>query len=63
MKYDIDLLENVQRLASKQVPGLSDLSYSERLRKLNLPTVKYKEDTQVIWLKFLRLYMVFTITK
>ena len=37
-----ELLENVQRRATKMVPGLSDLSYPERLRKLNLPTLAYR---------------------
>ena len=37
-----ELLENVQRRATKTVPGLSDLSYPERLRKLNLPTLAYR---------------------
>ena len=37
-----ELLENVQRRVTKMVPGLSDLSYPERLRKLNLPTLAYR---------------------
>ena len=39
---DIDAIENVQIRATKLVDGLSNLSYSERLRKLNLPTLKYR---------------------
>ena len=35
-------LENVQRRATKIVPGLSTLSYPERLRKLSLPTLSYR---------------------
>ena len=37
-----DMLENVQRRATKMVPGLSNLSYSERLIKLKLPTLAYR---------------------
>jgi hypothetical protein len=40
-KY-IDLLENVQRRATKLLKGLKDLSYSERLRVLKLPTLRYR---------------------
>ena len=39
---DIDAIENVQIRATKLVDGLSNLSYSERLRKLNLPTLVYR---------------------
>ena len=35
-------LENVQRRATKMVPGLSNMSYPERLRTLNLPTLAYR---------------------
>ena len=37
---DIDLLEKVQRRATKIVPELKNLSYDERLRSLNLTTLK-----------------------
>ena len=36
------LIENVQRRATKLVPNLKNLTYSERLKKLNLPTLKYR---------------------
>ena len=36
------LIENVQRRATKQVPGLSSLSYEERLKLLKLPTLAYR---------------------
>ena len=36
------LLENVQRRATKLVPGLYQLSYPERLKKLKLPTLAYR---------------------
>ena len=40
-KY-IDQIEGVQRRATKQLPGMSNLSYPERLRKLKLPTLSYR---------------------
>ncbi len=38
----IDLLEQVQHRATKRVPGLQNLSYTERLKRLNLPTLAYR---------------------
>ena len=38
----IEQIESVQRRATKQLPGLKGLSYSERLRKLKLPTLSYR---------------------
>ena len=38
----IDTIENVQRQATKQLPGLKELSYSERLKKLKLPTLGFR---------------------
>ena len=37
------LLEKVQRRATKMVPGLSQLSYEDRLISLSLPTIKYRQ--------------------
>ena len=37
-----DAIENVQMRASKQVEGLNSMTYEERLRKLNLPTLIYR---------------------
>ena len=42
LKKDLILLENVQRRATKQVPGLRDMSYQDRLRHLNLPSLVYR---------------------
>ena len=39
---EICRIENVQRRASKKIPGLSNLNYKERLEKLNLPCLVYR---------------------
>ena len=44
VKKHIEAIENVQRRASKQIPGISSLSYVDRLRKLKLPTLAYKRS-------------------
>ena len=41
-KKDIEIIENVQRRATRMLPQLKDLNYEERLRKLKLPTLKYR---------------------
>lgn len=41
-RMHIDLLEKVQRRATKRVPGLQDLTYTERLKHLKLPTLAYR---------------------
>ena len=41
-KKDITTLENVQRRATKMVPGLGDKSYEDRLKDLKLPTLTYR---------------------
>ena len=40
-KKNKQLIENVQRRATRLVPDLRDLSYEERLYNLNLPTLEY----------------------
>ena len=42
LKRDITELEKVQRRAAFQVPQLKCLSYENRLRKLQLPTLRYR---------------------
>ena len=37
----INMIENVQKRATKLVDGLGSLDYAERLRKVNLPTLVY----------------------
>ena len=39
---DVDWIEGVQRKATKQLPEFNKLTYSERLNKLNLPTLCYR---------------------
>ena len=41
MKH-ITALENVQRRATKLIPGYKELDYKERLKRLNLPTLSYR---------------------
>ena len=44
LKYNIDAIERVQRRATKIIPTLRDLSYSDRLKKLNLETLYYRRQ-------------------
>ena len=37
-----DAIENVQRRATKQLPGMKDIPYQERLERLKLPTLAYR---------------------
>ena len=41
-KYLTNLIENVQRRATRMLPGMRDLSYKERLKRINLPTLEYR---------------------
>ena len=38
----IDKLERVQIRATKLIPGIRNLTYTERLKRLKLPTLKYR---------------------
>ena len=44
LKKDMDSIERVQRRATKMVPELRNLSYEDRLRQLELPTLKFRRD-------------------
>ena len=39
---DIEQIENVQRRATKLIPGFYDLKYPQRLEKLKLPTLAFR---------------------
>ena len=41
-KGDIDMVEKLQRRATKLVPELKHIPYGDRLKKLNLPTLKHR---------------------
>ena len=58
MKKDIQLIENGQRRATKQLPKISKLPYSERLRQLDLPTLRYRRirGDMIEVLKILKYY-------
>ena len=42
LKKHISSVENVQRRATRMVPGLKGMSYEQRLRALDLPTLQYR---------------------
>jgi len=39
---DIEAIQRVQKRATKQINQIRHLSYSDRLKKLNLPTLRYR---------------------
>ena len=43
LRKHINSVENVQRRATRLIPGYSKLSYEERLCKLNLPSLAYRQ--------------------
>ena len=44
LRKDIEMTERVQHRATRMVPGLSKLSYEDRLRKMDLPTLEYRRS-------------------
>jgi hypothetical protein len=49
MKY-IEKIERVQKRVTKQFPGMKNLSYPERLKKIGLPTLAYRRMSPKITL-------------
>ena len=41
-RKDINTIESVQRRATKYIPGFKELSYTDRLKKLDIPTLAYR---------------------
>eukprot|EP00112_Aurelia_sp_Birch-Aquarium-sp1_P026644 Seg96.8 transcript_id=Seg96.8/GoldUCD/mRNA.D3Y31 product="putative RNA-directed DNA polymerase from transposon BS" protein_id=Seg96.8/GoldUCD/D3Y31 len=41
-KSNIENIETVQRRGTKVLPGMKDLTYEQRLRSLNLPTLRFR---------------------
>ena len=42
LKKHILMLESVQRRATRLVPGIGNLSYEDRIKELNIPTLEYR---------------------
>ena len=55
-KSDKDKIENCQRMATLSVNGMSEMSYSERLKKLKLPTLEHRR----LHLDLLQIYRCFS---
>ena len=48
LKKHINKIEKVQRAATRWVPSLRNLSYEERLKRLNLPTLEERRRGDMI---------------
>ena len=51
-----DPIENVQRRATKQFPGMKDIPYQERLERLKLPTLAYIDEHVVTRLRYINCF-------
>ena len=51
-KEEIKRIESIQRRATKLVPALNQLCYTDRLRALKLPTLEYRRTRQDLILLF-----------
>ena len=43
---DIEKVEGVQRRATSSIPGMRKMTYEERLRELNLPTLRFRRERE-----------------
>ena len=53
-KKNIQLLENIQKRATIKLPEFKDLTYTERHKRLNLPTLNYRRKR----FDFIQLYEI-----
>ena len=44
VKKHVKKLERIQRLGTRMIPGYKEMSYEERLRKLDLPTLEERRE-------------------
>ena len=71
LRKDIDMLEKIQRRATKLIPGLRDIRYEERLKECGLTTLetrrlrgtKYKCLRYLMVMKILILIFFFKLRK
>ena len=58
LRKDIDMLEKIQRSATKVIPGLRDLRYGERLKECGLRTLETRRlrGDQIEVFKILNVY-------
>ena len=49
LKQDEERIEKIQRRATKLVPEIKDLSYTERLEKLDLASLHYRRFRADVW--------------
>jgi len=54
LKHDIELIEHVQRRFTKRLRDLSDYSYDERLKLLNIHSLQYRR----IWFDIIMCYKI-----
>ena len=65
LKKHINSIERVQRRATKLIDGFKHLTYQERLRKLNLPTLAFRrlKGDMIEVYKHLNYYDKYTLNK